>query len=162
LSTGACLVDLPGVRDVNVARAKVSEDFIQNCSQIWVVAPIKRAVDEGTAHELLGGQFKRRLLMDGQYGNVLFICTQTDDCEVTETIRDHKDVAAQKPGRWKKMTDLSETLKIHDKELADLRQKEEDLKKQYEDSQSALRRCRRKNACQNNDTSPAELKLPCK
>ena len=77
LNTGACLVDLPGVRDANAARAKVSEQYLQNCNQIWVVAPIKRAVDDGTAKELLGEQFKRRLLMDGQYGNVSFICTQT-------------------------------------------------------------------------------------
>jgi hypothetical protein len=77
LSTGACLVDLPGVRDANAARAKVAEQYLQHCSQIWVVAPIKRAVDDGTAKELLGEQFKRRLLMDGQYGNVSFICTQT-------------------------------------------------------------------------------------
>lgn len=63
-------MDLPGVRDANVARAKVSEQYLQNCSEIWVVAPIKRAVDDGTAKELLGEQFKRRLLMDGQYGNV--------------------------------------------------------------------------------------------
>uniref|UniRef100_A0A7S1BLA9 Uncharacterized protein n=1 Tax=Corethron hystrix TaxID=216773 RepID=A0A7S1BLA9_9STRA len=93
LSTGACLVDLPGVRDANVARSKVSENYIKNCNKIWVVAPIKRAVDDGTAKELLGEQFKRRLLMDGQYGNVSFICTQTDDCEATEIMRDHADVA---------------------------------------------------------------------
>lgn len=66
LNSGACLVDLPGVRDANAARAKVSESYLMNCSQIWVVAPIKRAVDDGTAKELLGEQFKRRLLMDGQ------------------------------------------------------------------------------------------------
>ena len=30
---------------------------------IWIVAPIKRAVDDGTAKELLGEQFKRQLLM---------------------------------------------------------------------------------------------------
>jgi hypothetical protein len=65
------------VRDANAARAKVAEQYLQNCSQIWVVAPIKRAVDDGTAKELLGEQFKRRLLMDGSYGNVSFICTQT-------------------------------------------------------------------------------------
>ena len=77
LSTGACLVDLPGVRDANVARAKVSEHYLQNCSQVWIVAPIKRAVDDGTAKELLGEQFKRRLLMDGKYDSIAFICTQT-------------------------------------------------------------------------------------
>ena len=60
LSTGAVLVDLPGVRDSNAARAKVAETYLQNCNQIAIVAPIKRAVDDGTAKELLGEQFKRR------------------------------------------------------------------------------------------------------
>ena len=62
-------------------------------------------VDDGTAKELLGEQFKRRLLMDGNYGNVFFICTQTDDIEATETMRDHADVAQEVPGRWEKMTE---------------------------------------------------------
>jgi hypothetical protein len=43
LSTGAVLVDLPGLIDANVARAKVAEACIQHCNQIAVVAPIKRA-----------------------------------------------------------------------------------------------------------------------
>lgn len=68
LSTGACLVDLPGVRDSNAARAKVAERYLQNCNHIAIVASIKRAVDDGTAKELMGEQFKRRLLMDGNYG----------------------------------------------------------------------------------------------
>jgi hypothetical protein len=90
VTTGARLVDLPGVRDANAARASVAERYLQNCTQIWVVAPIKRAVDDGTAKELMGEQFKRRLLMDGQYGNISFICTQTDDCEATEIMLDHQ------------------------------------------------------------------------
>ena len=105
LSTGAVLVDLPGVRDSNAARAKVAENYLQNCNQIAIVAPIKRAVDDGTAKELLGEQFKRRLLMDGNYGNVFFICTQTDDIEATETMREHADVAQNVEGRYEKMTE---------------------------------------------------------
>jgi energy-coupling factor transporter ATP-binding protein EcfA2 len=75
LSSGAQLVDLPGVRDANAARAKVAENFLQHCNNVWVVAPIKRAVDDGTAKELMGDNFKRRILMDGNYGNIAFICT---------------------------------------------------------------------------------------
>jgi len=33
LSSGGILVDLPGVRDVNAARARVSERYLQNCNQ---------------------------------------------------------------------------------------------------------------------------------
>ena len=43
LSSGACLVDLPGVRDANAARAKVAASYLRNCNLIWIVAPIKRA-----------------------------------------------------------------------------------------------------------------------
>ena len=172
LASGACLVDLPGVRDANAARANVAASYLQNCSCIWIVAPIKRAVDEYPddsstpglfdAHspapassprlsrrrlsrqELLSSQqsrvrvlvrtvapprscwassssggssstastatsvsFARRrhtLYMDmciymymctNTYAHmqVSFICTQTDDCEPTEIMRDHADVA---------------------------------------------------------------------
>ena len=33
LSSGGVLVDLPGVRDANAARARVSERYLQNCNQ---------------------------------------------------------------------------------------------------------------------------------
>mmetsp|Transcript_14818 Transcript_14818/g.32186 ORF Transcript_14818/g.32186 Transcript_14818/m.32186 type:complete len:794 (-) Transcript_14818:1105-3486(-) len=134
LSTGAVLVDLPGVRDANAARAKVAEGYLQNCNQIAIVAPIKRAVDDGTAKELLGEQFKRRLLMDGNYGNVFFICTQTDDIEATETMRDHADVAQEVPGRWEKMTELVDSISEYEKQMVPLVQQEEDFEEQVEDA----------------------------
>ena len=134
LNTGAVLVDLPGVKDSNAARAKVAEKYLQNCNQIAIVAPIKRAVDDGTAKELLGESFKRRLLMDGQYSNVFFICTQTDDLEPTETMRDHSDVAQEEPGRWEKMTELASEISSLEKLIGDKLQEEEDLTAQVEES----------------------------
>uniref|UniRef100_A0A7S4QET7 Dynamin N-terminal domain-containing protein n=1 Tax=Ditylum brightwellii TaxID=49249 RepID=A0A7S4QET7_9STRA len=128
LLTGACLVDLPGVRDANVSRAKVSKRYLQHCNHIWIVAPIRRAVDDGTAKELLGEQFKRRLLMDEQYGNISFICTQTDDCETTEIMRDHSDVAKSVPGRWERMTELLGKISDLESEISKLDQEEEALK----------------------------------
>jgi hypothetical protein len=120
LSTGACLVDLPGVRDANSARAKVSATYIQHCSHIWIAAPIKRAVDDCTAKELMGEQFKRRLFMDGQYGNVSFICTHTDECETTEIVRDHADVARQDSERWERISALQDEIRSNDKEKSEI------------------------------------------
>ena len=134
LSTGACLVDLPGVRDSNAARAKVAERYLQNCNQIAIVASIKRAVDDGTAKELMGDQFKRRLLMDGNYGNVFFVCTQTDDLEATETMRDHQDVAEQVPGRWEKMCELAEKISDLEQHINKMLQGKEDLEYRIEDT----------------------------
>lgn len=136
-------VDLPGVRDANAARAKVSETYLQNCNQIWVVAPIKRAVDDGTAKELLGEQFERRLLMDGQYGNVSFICTQTDDCEPTEIMRDHQDVAMKEPGRWEKMKAIRDELAEIEKILLDLESKGEELKMTFDEAKEEAIQCQK-------------------
>ena len=134
LSTGACLVDLPGIRDSNSARAKVAERYLQNCDQIAIVASIKRAVDDGTAKELMGEQFRRRLLMDGNYGNVFFVCTQTDDLEATETMRDHQDVAEQVPGRWNEMSELAKKISCIETKITDKLQEKEDLEFQIEDA----------------------------
>ncbi|KAL3860607.1 hypothetical protein ACJMK2_010705 [Sinanodonta woodiana] len=85
--TGAVLVDLPGVRDSNAARDKIARDYLKTCSAIWVVSAIHRAIDDKTAQDLLTENFRRQLLMDGQYGSVAFICTKSDQFEKSEIIR---------------------------------------------------------------------------
>ncbi|KAJ3577378.1 hypothetical protein NPX13_g3190 [Xylaria arbuscula] len=84
LSTGAVIVDLPGVQDSNAARAAVAVNYMKSCTGIWVVAPITRAVDNKTAKSLLGDSFKRQLKYDGTYTAVSFICSKTDDISNTE------------------------------------------------------------------------------
>lgn len=49
LSTGAVVVDLPGVRDANAARGAVAEKYMKSCNAVWIVADITRAVDNRTA-----------------------------------------------------------------------------------------------------------------
>ncbi|XP_062567678.1 nuclear GTPase SLIP-GC-like [Saccostrea cucullata] len=85
-SSGAVLVDLPGVRDSNAARDKIARDHLKNCTAVWVVSSIHRAIDDKTAKDLLGENFRRQLLMDGQYGNIAFICTKTDIIKNSEII----------------------------------------------------------------------------
>lgn len=79
LSTGAVIVDLPGVHDSNAARAAVAEGYMKECTGLWIVAPITRAVDDKAAKNLLGNTFKRQLKYDGTYSAVTFICSKTDD-----------------------------------------------------------------------------------
>lgn len=56
LSTGAVVVDLPGVRDANAARGAVAEKYMKSCNAVWIVADITRAVDNRTAkvHKICG------------------------------------------------------------------------------------------------------------
>ncbi|XP_045194118.2 uncharacterized protein LOC123549787 [Mercenaria mercenaria] len=86
-SSGASLVDLPGVRDSNAARDKIAKEYLKNCTAVWVVSSIHRAIDDKTAKDLLGENFRRQLLMDGQYGSIAFICTKTDVLMPSEIIR---------------------------------------------------------------------------
>lgn len=84
LSTGAVVVDLPGVHDSNAARAKVAENYMKQCTGLWIVAPINRAVDDKAAKSLLGESFKRQLKMDACFSTVTFICSKTDDISIME------------------------------------------------------------------------------
>ncbi|KAJ8112549.1 hypothetical protein OPT61_g5104 [Boeremia exigua] len=86
LSTGAVVVDLPGIQDSNAARSAVAQSYIRQCNGLWIVAPITRAVDDKAAKTLLGDAFKMQLKYDGGLSNVTFICSKTDDISVTETI----------------------------------------------------------------------------
>lgn len=86
LSTGAVIVDLPGVHDSNAARAAVAQGYMKQCTGLWIVAPITRAVDDKAAKTLLGDTFKRQLKFDGGFSSVTFICSKTDDISITEAI----------------------------------------------------------------------------
>ncbi|KAL0573916.1 hypothetical protein V5O48_008036 [Marasmius crinis-equi] len=113
LSTGAILVDLPGVGDSNIARNNVAVAYMKKAQYFWVIAPITRAVDDGAARELLGKAFKLQLMMgefrssdldgprlsmisitnqlfsDGNYDDraITFIASKTDDISVPEIIK---------------------------------------------------------------------------
>jgi hypothetical protein len=86
LSTGAVIVDLPGVHDSNAARAAVAQGYMKQCTGLWIVAPINRAVDDKAAKTLLGESFKRQLKYDGGFSSVTFICSKTDDISITEAV----------------------------------------------------------------------------
>ncbi|KAF2031640.1 hypothetical protein EK21DRAFT_62781 [Setomelanomma holmii] len=86
LATGAVIVDLPGVHDSNAARAAVAQGYMKQCTGLWIVAPINRAVDDKAAKNLLGDSFKRQLKYDGGFSSVTFICSKTDDISITEAI----------------------------------------------------------------------------
>ena len=57
---------------------------MKQCTGLWIVAPIIRAVDDKAAKNLLGESFKRQLKMDGGFSSVTFICSKTDNISLTE------------------------------------------------------------------------------
>ncbi|KAK3954249.1 hypothetical protein QBC32DRAFT_384967 [Pseudoneurospora amorphoporcata] len=122
LSTGVCLVDLPGVQDSNAARAAVAANYMKACTGLWIVAPITRAVDDKTAKSLLGDTFKRQLKYDGSYSAVTFICSKTDDISVTE--------AVESLNLEDRVSQHESQIRIKEDEIKKLKEKLGDLKDQ--------------------------------
>ncbi|KAF5352995.1 hypothetical protein D9758_007953 [Tetrapyrgos nigripes] len=109
LRTGAVLVDLPGLGDVNSARSAVATSYMKKCTLIWIVAPIQRAVDNKIALDLMGHSFRTQLLSmfvsimssgalvadhdhllcNGIYNDrsIAFIATKSDDVNPKELVK---------------------------------------------------------------------------
>ncbi|KAM7199901.1 nuclear GTPase SLIP-GC [Naviculisporaceae sp. PSN 640] len=120
LSTGACLVDLPGVQDSNAARAAVAAKYMKECTGLWIVAPITRAVDDKTAKSLLGDTFRRQLKYDGSYSAVTFICSKTDDISVTEAA-ESLEIEDEIHDSWTRVQELEENNRNIRSQISDLR-----------------------------------------
>lgn len=135
LSTGAVIVDLPGVHDSNAARAAVAEGYIKECSGLWIVAPITRAVDDKAAKNLLGSTFKRQLKYDGSYAAMTFICSKTDDISTTEAADSLQlgDVMADQEAERENINRKTRAAKGEKRKMQTERDDQDDLIEQYEE-----------------------------
>lgn len=90
--------------------------------RLWIVAPINRAVDDKAAKKLLGDQFKRQLKYDGTYESVSFICSKTDDINITE--------ASESVGSTEQINEWWDEIDRLEREEKELRKKENALKEE--------------------------------
>lgn len=121
LSTGAVIVDLPGVHDSNAARAAVTAGYMKQCTGLFIVAPINRAVDDKAAKSLLGESFKRQLKFDGIYSRITFICSKTDDIsiiEASDSLGLEDDMAAD----WQKIDELEKEQRAIKEQIKELKE----------------------------------------
>lgn len=125
LSTGAVIVDLPGVHDSNAARARVAEGYMKQCTGLWIVAPITRAVDDKAAESLLGETLKRQLKMDGGFDSVTFICSKTDDISILEA-QESLGLEQEMGGLWAKSDEYNLEKRKHKKRLDELKETKEE------------------------------------
>ncbi|RHZ58383.1 uncharacterized protein CDV56_104314 [Aspergillus thermomutatus] len=121
LSTGAVIVDLPGVHDSNAARSAVAEGYMKQCTGLWIVAPITRAVDDKAAKSLLGDTFKRQLKMDGGFNTVTFICSKTDDISLMEC-QDSLGLEEEMGANWAKSDELAKERRVLKQRLEELKE----------------------------------------
>ncbi|KAH0369733.1 hypothetical protein KCU65_g3085, partial [Aureobasidium melanogenum] len=132
LSTGAVLVDLPGVADSNAARADVAEGYMKQCTGLWIVSPINRAVDDKAAKNLLGSTFRRQLKYDGTYSAVTFICSKTDDISNTEAA-DSLGLGEEIEELEEQLTSIERRRRVAEKETSKLRDQKSSLRETMDD-----------------------------
>ncbi|XP_076843668.1 nuclear GTPase SLIP-GC-like [Brachyhypopomus gauderio] len=72
------LVDLPGTGDCNKTRDQMWRSKLRDCSTVWIVSEINRAVSEKEAWNLLSNSV-RDMAQGGECSSISFICTKTDD-----------------------------------------------------------------------------------
>lgn len=102
---------------------------MKQCTGLWIVAPINRAVDDKAAKSLLGESFKRQLKMDGGFSAVTFICSKTDDISISEA-QDSLGLDDKMVPSWEELDRLSTkqaALKKQLKELSDSKDIYEDV-----------------------------------
>ncbi|KAI0796020.1 hypothetical protein C8Q75DRAFT_357215 [Abortiporus biennis] len=61
LESGAVIIDLPGMGDMNAARANARHQYLDRCDCIWVATLIRRAVDNKGTDSLIDESLLRQL-----------------------------------------------------------------------------------------------------
>ncbi|KAJ8333149.1 hypothetical protein SKAU_G00420450 [Synaphobranchus kaupii] len=77
LLEGIVLVDLPGAGDVSKHRSEMWKECLSQCSSVWIVNEINRALSEKVANEIFDKSL-RTVAGGGECHNVTFIATKTD------------------------------------------------------------------------------------
>ncbi|XP_034151019.1 nuclear GTPase SLIP-GC-like [Esox lucius] len=72
------LVDLPGNGDCNKSRDTMWKSFVGNCSAVWIVSDISRAISEKESWEILDSTVPF-FGSGGECRSISFICTKTDE-----------------------------------------------------------------------------------
>lgn len=113
LSKGLVLVDLPGLRDLNSARAYVTETNIRNCHEVFAVCNIGRATTD------VGVKNAFELAQDVDLEHIGIVCTKSDDINIEEIKNDWGQEHGRQIRRMmKSLRSVESELKDVDEELA--------------------------------------------
>jgi hypothetical protein len=94
---------------------------MKQCTGLFIVAPINRAVDDKAAKSLLGESFKRQLKFDGTYSRITFICSKTDDISITEA-SDSLGLEEEMAEDWEKIDELEKEQRALKNSVKDLKE----------------------------------------
>ncbi|NXL96255.1 SLIP GTPase, partial [Alectura lathami] len=85
---GVIFVDIPGTGDANKKRDEMWKESILQCTSIWIVADVERAIG-ARAHEIMV-QEAINACQVGKCSDITFVVTKMDKIEVEEYVRNHQ------------------------------------------------------------------------
>lgn len=83
LSKGLIISDLPGLRDLNSARQAITERYVRQCHQIFIVAKIDRAITNTSIKQIYD------LAHDAGLSKVDIVCTRSEEIQTSEAIDEY-------------------------------------------------------------------------
>jgi len=89
LSKGLIIADLPGLRDLNSSRKAITERYVRQCHQIFVVAKIDRAITDESIKEIF------ELASRANLSKIDVVCTRSEDIQTREARHDWSTEKAQ-------------------------------------------------------------------
>jgi hypothetical protein len=109
LSKGLVIADLPGLRDLNSARQAITERYIRQCHQIFVVAKIDRAITNESIKQIF--DLARRV----ELSKVDIVCTRSEEIQPREAIHDW-------PAQRVRIEELQTSIATAEKEIESLKE----------------------------------------
>uniref|UniRef100_A0A673IKL1 Nuclear GTPase SLIP-GC-like n=1 Tax=Sinocyclocheilus rhinocerous TaxID=307959 RepID=A0A673IKL1_9TELE len=96
------LLDLPGTGDCNKIRNDLWKTKLRECSSVWIVSNINRAIDDRDPWGII-----QHCIQDlgpgGECKNINFICTRTDDIDPEEYLRSVPELSEDQKSSDKKL-----------------------------------------------------------
>ncbi|XP_014552738.1 hypothetical protein COCVIDRAFT_109543 [Bipolaris victoriae FI3] len=117
LSKGLILADVPGLRDSNPVRARITEQYIRQCDQIFAVLPIQRAADDKSLDNIF------KLAQDANLCKVDIVCTKSEDVNTANAASEW----AEHKGEIEALQIEMDNIRDNINEIAEALAEEEDL-----------------------------------
>ncbi|KAL1899567.1 hypothetical protein Sste5346_002969 [Sporothrix stenoceras] len=100
LDAGIVLADLPGLRDVNLARVRATQQYISRCDSILIVGRISRAISDQSLQSSLFMSLASQAPTEWQENggakfNIAVVCTHAEDIHMQTERRKLKDAAIE-------------------------------------------------------------------
>ncbi|KAI4126304.1 MAG: hypothetical protein LQ338_003813 [Usnochroma carphineum] len=94
LKSGIILANLPGYRDINLARVRKAEQYLLRCHEVFIVANINRVISDQSVAKFVKDQMRA----SAERVSVTIVCTPADDIDLVSARKQYKSVTSSRRG----------------------------------------------------------------